>query len=284
MVTISKQKTTKKIIKKEPASRKDLIRSRMVSIDDLELPRINMCIYGRSATGKTRLMSTFTKQGKLLHIVCADNHLNEARSIKGMKGITVVPLMHPDELSDLISIAVEDKYTTIGFDHITEFCDMVLAKVMGLEKIPEQKSWGMATQSDYAAMGLEVKTYIRELFDWNGNVIINGHERMYNTKEETDIASPFISIAATPAVAGWISGNCDYVAQTFIRSKMKVVQKKIGTKVVTRQEATDQKEFCLRVGPHDSYFTKFRVPYGVELPDVIVEPTYDKIKHLLGIT
>ena len=40
-------------------------------------------------------------------------------------------------------------------------------------------------------------------------------------------------------------------------------------------------EYCLRTEPHDVYMTKFRRPGGKDLPEVIVNPTYDKVKALI---
>jgi hypothetical protein len=40
-------------------------------------------------------------------------------------------------------------------------------------------------------------------------------------------------------------------------------------------------EYCLRCEPHETFITKFRVPRGTALPDVIVNPTYDKIQAVI---
>lgn len=261
----------------------DSIRSRMINLDDLPDDGVKMCIYGRSATGKTRLLGTFAERGKLLHIVCSSNKMNEARSIKGTKNVTVVDLRHPDELLELIEIAKEEEYTTVGLDHVTEFNDMVLADVIGLEAIPEQLSWGLAKQQEYGQASLRTKTYLRQLLDLDCNVILNGNERVYKATEEDDsIIMPYVSLAATPSVTGWIVRSCDYVAQTFIRPKYKEVKRKVGKKTITKRERTNEKEFCLRVGPSDVFTTKFRVSVGVKLPEVIINPVASDIFDLIG--
>jgi hypothetical protein len=92
---------------------------------------------------------------------------------------------------------------------------------------------------------------------------------------------PYVSVGATPAVAGWIAPAVDYMCQTFKREEVKITEKTMGGKVLTSKERTGKNEFCLRVGPDATYITKFRVPPNTELPDVIVNPSYDKIQYLI---
>jgi hypothetical protein len=40
-------------------------------------------------------------------------------------------------------------------------------------------------------------------------------------------------------------------------------------------------EYCLRVGPHDLYTTKFRKPKENVLPDVLTNPDYNKLYALI---
>jgi len=256
--------------------------SRLISLEDIEDDGIKMLIYGHSGTGKTRLAATFSVLGPTLHIICSSNKLNEARSIRGHKNIKIVDLKQPDDLSALVAHAKNHKYKTVILDHVTEFCNIVLAKIMKLEKMPEQSSWGLAKQQDYAQMGLQVKEYLRELLDLPCNVLILGQQRSYDTVTDDDgtILIPFVSVAATPAVAGWLTPACDYVVQTFKSRTESVVVKKIGNKEIKTKEKSKEVAYLIRVGPSETYMTKFRVPIGVKLPLVIEDPSYDKLKYL----
>lgn len=275
----TKKRTTKKTVAKKRSS----IVDRIISLDDIPDDGIKMCIYGMSGTGKTRFMSTFSSSGRLLHVICSSNKVNEARSIKGAKNIDIVELTDPNELEDLVEYGRQGKYTTISFDHVTDFCGMVLAKIVGLEKMPEQNSWGLASQDNYQRMGLQVKTYLRDLMDLECNVLFLAQERSFKTEAEADdIVWPYVGPSVPPTVSNWLTYVSDYVAQTFKRKKCITVKKKVGKKTVLVKKQTDEYEYCLRVGPDGTFQTKFRVPIGTELPSVIADPTYDKLKHLFG--
>lgn len=257
--------------------------SRILSLDDLPDDGIKLCVYGKSGTGKTRLVGSFAKLGPMLHMICSSNGTNEARSIKGTPNIDCVEVQKPQDLADLINLARDSKYRTLALDHVTGFSDCVLADILGVDKIPEQGSWGMAKREQYAQLGLQVKTYLRDLLDLPLNIILVGQERAFDLEEDAgEVLMPYVSVSATPAVAGWIAPAVDYMCQTFKRDEVRVTSKKMGDKLIESKERTGKREFCLRVGPDSTYITKFRVPPGVDLPDVIVDPSYDKIEHLIN--
>lgn len=258
--------------------------SRIISLNELPDQGIKLCVYGKSGTGKTRLVGSFAKLGPMLHMICSSNGTNEARSIKGTPNVDCVEIQKPQDLLDLINLAKDSKYKTLALDHVTGFSDCVLADILGVDKVPEQGSWGMAKREQYAQLGLQVKTYLRDLLDLPLNVIIVGQERAFDLEEEAgEVLMPYVSVSATPAVAGWIAPAVDYMCQTFKRDQVKVTSKKMGDKIIESKERTGKREFCLRVGPDSTYITKFRVPPGTDLPDVIVDPNYEKIEHLINV-
>ena len=258
--------------------------SRIISLNELPDQGIKLCVYGKSGTGKTRLVGSFAKLGPMLHMICSSNGTNEARSIKGTPHVDCVEIQKPQDLLDLINLAKDSKYKTLALDHVTGFSDCVLADILGVDKVPEQGSWGMAKREQYAQLGLQVKTYLRDLLDLPLNVIIVGQERAFDLEEEAgEVLMPYVSVSATPAVAGWIAPAVDYMCQTFKRDQVKVTSKKMGDKIIESKERTGKREFCLRVGPDSTYITKFRVPPGTDLPDVIVDPNYEKIEHLINV-
>jgi predicted nucleotidyltransferase len=209
--------------------------------------------------------------------------MNETKSIRGIEGIQVGEIQEPSDLDMFIEYARENGTVTVVLDHVTEFCNLVLAKIMKLEKLPEQLSWGLAKQQDYQQMGLQTKEYLRGLFDLDCNVIVLGQQRSYDATEdgEGNLLMPYVSVAATPAVAGWLAPACDYVVQTFKRKVEVVTEKKLGTKTIKTKSKSDKVQYLLRTGPSEIYNTKFRLPVGEELPEYIVDPSYSKIKHLL---
>lgn len=257
------------------------IASRVLPIDRLDTGGIKFMIYGNSGTGKTRLMGSFGELGKLLHVVCSGNSTNEALSIRGMPNIDVIELRDVDELPEIVAYA-RGRYKTIGLDHVTEFCGNVLARVIGLKRLPAQLSWGLASQQDYQKMGLQSKEYLRCLVEFEGNSLFLGQQRAYDMVEDSEGSPliPYVSIASTPAIAGWLAPTCDYIVQTFKKRKVTTVVKKIGDSKVEKQVVGPVGYFA-RTGPDETYVTKFRVAPGIELPEAIENPTYGKLSKLI---
>ena len=243
---------------------------------------IKINVYGKAKTGKTTLWATFPKP--ILAIVCSGGKKpGELRSIdipEYRKTVDPKILREASELPGLLETAGD--YKTVVLDHASSLQDHVLRDILGLSEIPEQKSWGMATRQQYGTCSLRMKELLRLLLDLSCNVVIVAQEREFNTEgDNEDLLMPFVASALSPSVVGWLNPAVDYICQTFIRGKTKRVQTKIGKKTVTRLKRVPGVEYCLRTGPHEIYTTGFRVPKGTELPDVIVDPTFDKINSLI---
>ena len=69
------------------------------------------------------------------------------------------------------------------------------------------------------------------------------------------------------------------MVQTFIRNKVISQTSQINGKPQTITKRTKEVEYCLRCGPGSGYSTKFRMPIGESgrVPEVIIDPTYDKM-------
>jgi hypothetical protein len=67
-----------------------------------------------------------------------------------------------------------------------------------------------------------------------------------------------------------------------LRQKEETRTVKIGGKEVTKKVKGGVVEYCLRTAPDPVYTTKFRLPKGRKLPDVIVDADYEKLVALIG--
>jgi hypothetical protein len=275
MVKVVKKRTGRKGISKKKGGILDQIKP----IQELEDTGIKMNIYGRSGTGKTTLASTFEKPMLFLSL---DNVLSAgAKSIKNVKGIDYLRVTNIEDLKEVIIELKSSRWKTVCLDTVTGLQDMVLKCILGIDELPAQSSWGMATQQNWGQCGLQVKEIIRSLLNEPINVILLAQERDFNTDSENDLIMPFVASALTPSITGWLNGACDYIVQTHIRPKMIERITKIGGKKRTKKVETDEVEYCLRTGPHAVYTTKFRVPKGTIIPNVIVDPSYQKLKKLV---
>lgn len=237
---------------------------------------IHVSLYGRSKTGKTRLISTFPKP--ILIIGAEDGTL----SIIGAEGVQFVRIRTSSDCFTLIDQAISRGFKTVALDTASALQERVLAEILKIPQLPEQMSWGTATREQWGQCSLQVKTILGRLLGLPCNVVVTAHERNFNDEAKgADDLIPAIGSALSPSVTGWLNGETDYICQTYIRSQKieKVIE--ANGKKVTQLIDTGKPEFCLRTGPHPIYMTGFRIPIGRVLPDLITDPTYDKIMEVI---
>jgi hypothetical protein len=273
MPTVKKTKrtTTRRTRTKKPEG----VASRIHPVGDMG--GIKLLVYGRGKTGKTRFASTFQK--KVLIAGTEDG----TRSVGNVKGVDFIQLTSSQDLEDVIKLAQDGGYSTLCLDHAGGLQDLILKEILGLEDVPLQKSWGIAKREDWGTTAIQTKERLRHLLDLADtrkmSIVIIAHERNFEETEVSDLIFPSVGAALTPSVAGWLNGAVEYICQTFIREETKEVRLVKGKKPQTK--GTGRYEYCLRIGPHPVFMTGFRVPIGVEVPDVVVDPSYTKIRKLI---
>lgn len=264
---------------KKPVKKTSSVLDRITPVGEYT-PALRMNIYGRGKTGKTRFVCTWAKP--MLLIGCNENG---TLSVSTVKGVDFVNIQRTHELEELIELLKEGKYKSVGLDHGGGLQDIVMQEVLGLEDIPVQKSWGMATRDDWSVCGVQTKERMRMLLSLaethNVNVGIIAHERNFKDEGDSSVIFPTVGAALQPSVTNWLNGACDYLCQTFIREQEITTKKQVGKIIKTTVKKTDKKEFCLRIGPHPVYMTGFRSAPEVVLPEVLVDPTYDKVMKLV---
>lgn len=250
---------------------------------------LKILLYGGSGTGKTTLWGTFP--GPILSIICSGgNKTGELRSLNTpelRKKVSSITLEDSNDLGQLTDHLKEGKYSTVVLDHVSGLQDLILKEVLGIDEIPAQKGWGTASQQQYGQVAQQCKERLRALLNLEINVVIIAQERMFNPKEDTgsdlsDVMLPSVGPAVIPSLAGWLNPACDYILQTYKRPKMETVTTKVGTKSVQTKKRGKGVEYCVRTEPHEIFTTKFRVPKGTPLPEVVVDPSYDKILKLIN--
>lgn len=247
---------------------------------------LSLLLYGESGTGKTTTWSSFP--GPILCIVCSGGKKpGELRSIKtkeNMEKITARICNTGDQFQEMLEEAQGGGYQTVVIDHVTGLADMFLREEMGVEELPQQKSWGMATKDHYQAMALRVKEALHRVLSLDCHRVIVAQEKNHNEKYEgsDEILKPVIGAAVSASVIKWLNPACDYILQTFKRPLFERKVTKINGKQIERSVKTEEIEYCARTAPHEFFITKFRVPKGSVLPDVIVNPDYEKILAVIN--
>lgn len=272
MPTVKKQTTKRR--KKSGA----VARIAPVSFGE-EKDKIN--IYGTSGTGKTTLACTYPKP---LLIIGAEKG---TRSVYNVKGVDFVRLEQVADIQELLDhVESSRKYQSVVLDTATSMQAMMITEIAGLQDATIQKSWGMASRDQWGQCALQSKELLRRFLQLAEfgicHTIVLAQERSFGAGEDSDeVLAPTIMSALTASTVGWLNPECDYIAQTFKREASESKRVKVAGKTKTVTKKTGAIEFCLRVGPHPIYTTKFRGPKGQEIPEVIVDPDYDKIQILI---
>ena len=249
---------------------------------------IKILLYGRSKTGKTTLWSDFP--GKILVVVFSGgNKLGELRSVPKdrLKKIECVNIQESSEMKTIIDFQRENNaYQTLVVDHVSGMQDKVLSEILGLTELPAQMGWGVASQQQYGQCSLQCKEILRALLGLSCNVVLIAQEKdPKETTDDSELLIPTVGAAVMPSLAGWIYPAVDYICQTFKRQKTETKTTNLAmagkTVVKTKEVKVEGCDYCLRTGPHEVYTTGFRVPKGSPLPDVIVDPTFAKLKEVI---
>jgi hypothetical protein len=247
----------------------DRIRPMGFSDDD----GIKLLVYGRSGTGKTTLAAS--APGNTLWMVASGGLLpGELRSVdtpENRERISEVVLHGPRELDELVEYV-----NTSGAFH-----NVVLDHATGADEVPVAKVWGTASQQQYGAIGVQFKEQVRRLMTLRCNVIIIAHEKVFNGEGTEEMIKPVVGAGLMPSLTDWMNGAADYIVQTFIRQKTGVKQINVGGTVKEQRVKLEEYEYCLRVGTHSVFQTKFRVPRGTPLPEVLVDADFAQIMDLI---
>ncbi len=245
-----------------------------------QIDTIRMLLYGESGTGKTTFWATFP--GPILALLCSGGRKpGELRSINTpeyRKKITPRVLTSVEDVRKQTADA--DQFQTVVLDHASGLADMILRDILGLSEIPAQKSWGLATQQQYGQQAMQAKQAFQHLLNLPTHVVIIAQQRTFGEESQTEDLKPTVGAALSPSVVGWLNPACDYVVQTFKRSRFEEVRRTVGGEEKVSRKKLGGVEYCMRVEPHETYMTKFRIPGGVTT-DIIVDPTFDKVNNLI---
>lgn len=264
---------------KRPASILD--RAKAISFDNTA--PFSMGMFGESATGKTTLWSTWPKP--ILAVLCSGELKTpgELRSIskKDRDGIKPIILENCEELNEITDAVVDSEYKTVVLDHLTSFSDLVLKQVLGLESIPPQLSWGFARREDWGKHGELVKTFLQRMLNLPKYTVVVSQHRWFDPPAGVEGVPAICGPASTPTISGWLVPALDYCVQTFIREEVKITELKIGKEIQKVEEKTGKIEYCAHLPKNVTKMTKFRAPRGVQVPEILVNPTFTKLQALI---
>ncbi len=277
MPVVSKQVSSPP--KRKPAVTGDIISRIRPIAEAIPEKGIKVAVFGKSGTGKTTFAASFPKP--ILIAICSG--AGETISLGKMPGVEGVVVNEADEMDVLLKHYTDSgKYKTFILDHGSGFQDLVLKKVLGLAQVPAQLSWGVAKQEEWGFVAAGVKEYFRKMLQLPGDTVILCQERSSNENSTSEILLPSVNCALTPSVTGWLGPAVDYLAQTFIRMGTEIQTSNVAGQQVEMAVPSNKVEFCLRIGPHPIFATKFRKPKHKAIPDVLVNADYAQFVKLIN--
>ncbi len=248
-----------------------------------ELPEfINLEIWGRSGSGKTTIAASAPTP--ILFIDCQEKG---TRSVRKHKDVYVLRITTGTELEEIYwalkNGTAGRKYKTVVLDTVTQLQDIAIAHVRGGRSgTVSQRTWG-----DAASL---MKKWIIDFRDLEMHTIFLAQDRI-DRENEDDVEGddedngmllPEMGPSVMPSVGKTLNAAIDIAGQAFIRDK--IITTLVGK--TKKEKKTRQAEFCLRVGPHPIFYTKFREDMidvdRTTLPDVLINPTFDDIVNLAG--
>ena len=231
--------------------------------------------YGRAGSGKTTLAGSFP--GPILVLDCKDDGDDSVSDVEGLK---VMDITETQDLETAYWWLVENpgKYKTVVIDTITQLQQIRVEEVGGKKAEKAGKAvgdWGTMTKGDWGDVASYLKTWITNFRDLPMEVVFIAQDRVFNVGEDEEGAdgqlNPEVGPRLSPSVMSHLCAAVSVIGNTFIRSRI------IKSKIKGRTHEKEVKEYCLRLGPSASYITKFRKPKQIELPDFLIDPTFEEI-------
>jgi hypothetical protein len=262
----AKAKKKKRVVKKKKTAAPTSILDRIQPVGELETNLV-MLVYGRSGTGKTHFGSTFPRPCLFI-----DTNERGTETIANEEEIDVVRVTDWEEVDELLW-ALKDgmEYKSVVIDQVTNLQDLGMYEVLrkqrkGRDETFSQRNWGQLS-----GMLKQFITDFRDLAD-QYNLLMIAHERIDEPGDEEDEhIEPNIGARVMPSVGTFLDGAVDAIGCTFIKERWETEDR----------EEVRHVDYCMRIGPHAFYSTKIRRPVSAgPIPELIVNPTYKKIKDL----
>ena len=257
------------------------IRKKIQPVDEID-PDFNVVLYGKAGTGKTTLAASFP--APVLIIDCSEKGTDSVRDVEDLE---VLRAETWEELDDIYWYLKKEEhgFKTVVIDTVSQAQGIAIKAVMEEKgKSVEEGAlgnWGSMTKQDWGSVATRMKTWIISMRDLEDtSVVFIAHDRVTGGEEDDDenIIAPSVGPALSPSVASTLNASVSTIGNLFIRERM--VKKKVkGKSKKTKQ--VRKIEYCIRLGPHALFMTKVRKVKSITLPDVVVNPTFDKISSLI---
>lgn len=234
---------------------------------------LSFVLYGRSGTGKTTLAASFP--GPILFIDVKDQGTGSI--VDSDADVTQVTEFQQFEEIYWWLEKRPKKYKTIVIDTVSQLQQIVVAETAADKNKKGDGKWGSLTRQDWGNISSTMKEWLinfRDLSELGMNVVFIAQDRSFNMDDAEDSTveiTPEIGPGLSPSIAKTLNAAVQMIGNTFIRTK------EIEREVKGKKKKFERIEYCLRIGPNPVYVTKTRKPKSIEVPSVLVDPTYEAL-------
>lgn len=234
------------------------------AVDIGELGHRNLWVpWGKSGTGKTKFVASMPKP--LLYIRIGDDGSNTIANVDGIKAI------HAESLDQLKGIGEElkkdRKFTSVAVDTFSMITNVWIDQnIIQKKKKMTQQAWGdlkVETEELIKIFHEVAATHIVALTCHESNDSIEGME---------DEIIPDFRPNTTKGARTYLEGMANYGIH-MAKMKKTVVKDGIEKEVV---------RYIGQLGANSYYWTKLQIDPEIKVPDIIVNPTYDKIMKIIN--
>lgn len=239
------------------------ILSSAVDISEVSSGKL-VVLYGKSASGKTKVGSTFPKP--MLYVKIGDDGVN---TIKKVSGISVIEPRTTAELKQVFEELEKDKtYKSVFVDTFSLLVnEWKNENVIQKGKKMTQQLWGDLLTETEELIRLAHKSSKKK---W---VILSGHEVTDSIEGMEDELLPDVRISISKGARTYIEGMANFGIHT-VKIQKEVIDKATG-------ETKEVVKYAADIGPNPYYWTKFQVDPKIKLPSRMINPSYEKIMKLI---
>lgn len=239
------------------------ILSSAVDISEVSSGKL-VVLYGKSASGKTKVGSTFPKP--MLYVKIGDDGVN---TIKKVSGISVIEPKTIAELKQVFEELEKDKtYESVFVDTFSLLVnEWKNENVIKKGKKMTQQLWGDLMTETEELIRLAHKLSKKK---W---VILSGHEVTDSIEGMEDELLPDVRISISKGARTYIEGMANFGIHT-VKIQKEVIDKATG-------ETKEVVKYAADIGPNPYYWTKFQIDPKIKLPSRMINPSYEKIMKLI---
>ena len=222
-------------------------------------------LWGKSGSGKTHFGATLPKP--LLYVQIGDDGSNTIANVEGIKAIRAGSIERLKKIGE--ELKSDTKYASVFVDTFSLLTNVWIdVNAVQKKKKMTQQMWG-----DLKVQTEELIKIFHEVAE-NHIVALSCHEANDTIEGMDDEVIPDFGPNTTKGARVYIQGMANYGIH-FTKINKTITDKKTG-------EEKDVVRFAAHLGANPYYWTKFQMDDTIKLPQVMINPTYDKIMNLIN--